>query len=207
MPFSLNDRVVFDLDDTLFPERAFVRSGFDAVGNWVLGRTGKDGFAAQCRAMFEAGRRGDIFDRALMATGLPADLAPQLVAVYRDHQPRISLYPDARLWLEARGGPFALITDGPERTQRNKIAALGLSRWFDLMIPTGQWVGNYAKPHPRAFELVQEHAHGRPCIYVADNATKDFVTPNRMGWRTVQSGARTAYMMARRPPAPMRHKR
>ena len=29
-------------------------------------------------------------------------------------------------------------------------------------------------------------ADGRRCVYVADNAAKDFVTPNRMGWLTVQ---------------------
>ena len=29
-------------------------------------------------------------------------------------------------------------------------------------------------------------APGRRCVYVADNAAKDFVTPNRMGWLTVQ---------------------
>ncbi len=179
MPSLPADRVTFDLDDTLYLERDFAFSGFDAVAAHL----GADGFAATCRALFDSPHRAAIFNEALRRHGVSAEV-PDLVAVYRDHAPQIALCPDAARYLQ-RGG-FGLITDGPERTQRAKIAALGLARFCDQIIPTGQWPGGFGKPHPRAYQAIMDAADGRRCVYVADNAAKDFVTPNRMGWLTVQ---------------------
>ncbi len=186
MPSSPAERIVFDLDDTLYLERDFAFSGFLAVGQFIAERHGFTGFDSLCRAAFDGPHRATIFDEALRQSGLAAgqDVA-ELVAVYRGHTPRIALCPDAMRYLAGRGG-FGLITDGPEATQRAKIAALDLAPALDLVIPTGQWGPGYGKPHPRAFQQVQDRAAGRICVYVADNGAKDFVTPNRMGWLTVQ---------------------
>lgn len=186
MPFSWIERVVFDLDDTLYLERDFAFSGFRAVDAAVRARHGVAGFGDHCTAEFQAGRRGDIFDRALQLFSLhDIEQVAALVATYRDHVPDIALCADAIRWLARHGGGFGMITDGPERTQRNKIAALGLDGRMGLIIPTGQWAAGFGKPHPRAFQMLHDRAGG-PCVYVADNAAKDFVTPNRMGWLTVQ---------------------
>lgn len=186
MPSSPADRVVFDLDDTLYLERDFALSGFRAVGEAVQARHGVAGFGDHCTADFHGGRRGDIFNRALAQFGLAGALdVPALVEIYRGHAPDIALCPDALRWLDLHGGGFGLITDGPEAMQRGKIEALGLERRIGLLIPTGQWPDGFCKPHARAFELAEAEAGG-PCVYVADNAAKDFVTPNRMGWLTVQ---------------------
>ena len=40
-------RVVFDLDDTLYPEWTFAHGGFAAAGTWVLDNWGVDGVAAR----------------------------------------------------------------------------------------------------------------------------------------------------------------
>lgn len=198
MPFSLADlpsdrpsdrpthRIVFDLDDTLYLERDFAFSGFQAVGAHIAARHGVNDFAAICAGLFDGPHRAAIFDEALRQTGL-SDALPvaELVAIYRGHAPQIALCPDARRYLEGRGG-FGLITDGPELTQRAKIKALGLAAFCDQIIPTGQWPAGFGKPHPRAFEEIAQAAPGRRCVYVADNGAKDFVTPNRMGWLTVQ---------------------
>lgn len=181
MPSSRSDRIVFDLDDTLYPERDFAISGFRAVGIWL----GRDDFADRCRTLFDDGCRGDIFDRALAGSGLSVRMEA-LVEVYRDHDPRIRLCPDASRYLRGHADRFGLITDGPERMQRNKIAALGLAAFCDQIIPTGQWPQGFSKPHPRAFQMIAGRAGRRRCVYVADNAAKDFVTPNLMGWTTVQ---------------------
>lgn len=187
MPSSPADRIVFDLDDTLYLERDFAFSGFEAVGAHVAVRHGVAGFAATCRALFDGPHRAAIFDEALRRLGLDGDQpVADLVAIYRDHRPDITLCPDASAFLSRHGGPFGLITDGPERTQRAKIAALGLGRFCDQIIPTGQWPPGFGKPHPRAYEQIASAAPGRRCIYVADNGAKDFVTPNQMGWLTVQ---------------------
>lgn len=179
MPSSRADRITFDLDDTLYLERDFAFSGFLAVEAHL----DIAGFAATCRELFDTPHRAAIFNEALRRHALQLSVA-DLVAIYRDHVPDIALAPDAARYL-TRGG-FGLITDGPERTQRAKIAALGLERFCDQIIPTGQWPQGFGKPHPRAYQAIVDAAEGRRCVYVADNAAKDFVTPNRMGWLTVQ---------------------
>lgn len=189
MPSSSTDRIVFDLDDTLYLERDFVFSGYRTVGDWLLQTEGVAGFAGACRALFEAGERRRVFDRALAGCGFAPDrvatLVPQLVARYRGHAPDITLCADAARFLAAHA-PVAVITDGPEATQRAKAAALRLERFCDLLVPTAQWGMGFEKPHPRAFEAVAAAARGRPCVYVADNAAKDFLAPKRLGWRSVQ---------------------
>lgn len=184
MPSLSAERIVFDLDDTLYLERDFAFSGYRAAGEWLAGRDG-GGFADTCQSLFLDGERRNVFDRAAQAMGLRADIVPDLVEVYRNHQPRIALCPDAARYLAGHAG-FAIISDGPERTQRNKIAALGLAAHCDVIVPTGQWGAEYCKPHPRAYELVATASAGRACVYVADNAAKDFLTPNRLGWITIQ---------------------
>lgn len=185
MPSSSARRIVFDLDDTLYLERDFAFSGYEAAGAWLAGQGLASGFAETCRRLFLAGERRRIFDRAAEAEGLPPELVPALVDVYRTHMPRIALCPDAARYLAGHDG-FAIISDGFERTQRNKIAALGLEAYCDVIVPTGQWAAEYCKPHPRAYELVAAASAGRACVYVADNAAKDFLTPNRLGWGTIQ---------------------
>ena len=56
------------------------------------------------------------------------------------------------------------------------------------MIVTSEFGPGYAKPHPHCFEWMAR-ALGVPaesCVYVADNAVKDFVAPNALGWRSVK---------------------
>ena len=47
---------------------------------------------------------------------------------------------------------------------------------------------NKWKPAPDGFELIATElaAGAASCCYVADNPAKDFLGPNRLGWRTVQ---------------------
>jgi len=174
-------RWVFDLDDTLYLERDFVRSGFHAVEK----STGIPGFFETAWGLFEQGERGDVFDQALSLLKVPGDVAG-MVAVYRAHRPSIALAPDARRLLESIGGAVGLISDGSAATQQNKLEALGIASRFQSVVLTGAWGAAYSKPHPRAFLETQRRLGRGPYIYVADNPTKDFETPRNLGWRTVR---------------------
>lgn len=184
--------LVFDLDDTLYLERDFAFSGYQAVGRDLAARGAVDGarFAATCRDVFESGHRAQVFDLACDRLGIAVDPGEidRLATLYRNHVPQIALCADAAAYLAdhagQRGG-FGLITDGAEPMQRAKIAALGLGPVIATIVPTGQWGDAYAKPHPRAFIEIERHAQTR-CTYVADNPAKDFVTPKARGWLTVQ---------------------
>ncbi len=184
--------VVFDLDDTLYLERDFVRSGYQACDNWLLQTTGVAGLAQCCQSMFEAGQRTQIFDHALLALmpNSKQNLVADLVSIYRNHRPTICLQADARRFLSAALPTcrMALITDGPLQTQMNKVEALALTPFFERTIFTDFWGSSYWKPDPRAFIAIQQWAQVEPSrlVYVADNPTKDFVAPRRLGWLTIR---------------------
>lgn len=184
--------IVFDLDDTLYLERDFVRSGYEACDDWLLHKIGIAGLAQCCQSMFEAGQRTQIFDHALLAL-MPngkQDLVADLVSIYRNHRPTICLQEDASRFLSAALPTYrmALITDGPLQTQMNKVEALALKPFFERTIFTDFWGSSYCKPHPRAFLAIQQWAQVDPSrlVYVADNPTKDFVAPRRLGWLTIR---------------------
>jgi putative hydrolase of the HAD superfamily len=186
--------VVFDMDDTLYCERDYVRSGFTHVAR-LLGTTQDEvqTLAAWLWEAFEAGRRGDTFDGLLEAFPHLAGRtsASALVDAYRAHPPTIALTPglDRVLGLmQRRGLRLAVLSDGPPASQIAKASALGLSRWFDPVVLTGSLGPGFAKPAVTGFEMIAQ-AWGFPgpdLAYVADNPEKDFAGPRRLGWLTIR---------------------
>lgn len=210
MPITLTGirAVVFDLDDTLYPECEYAYSGFAAVGDWLRSRMAcPTDPARRLMQMFQSGRRGRLFDDLLAEwrCSNAAELIPEMVACYRHHQPTIVLHADAQRAMDRWRGLFqlALITDGPLATQRRKIEALDLSARLDLIICTDQWGRDCWKPSPKAFNMVEQAwaIHGPQCIYIADNPAKDFVAPNLLSWHSVLI-QRPAGEYCRAPAAP-----
>ena len=164
--------IVFDIDDTLYLERDYVHSGFRAVGEWVRNRFGCDGFGERCWSRFEAGARRTIFNEVLVESDLPSDeqTIEAAVTCYREHPPSIRLLSDAEaLLLRLRRDPtaaIAFISDGPLIAQRRKAEALGLSRFSDTILLTDRWGREFWKPHPRAFETVEQllSPHASRCV-------------------------------------------
>ncbi len=84
--------LVFDLDDTLYPEREFALSGFRAAGRWAAAELGIDGLAAEMTRLLDDGHLGKLFthrarrEAALAhagAAGRPARGLPQPRAAAR----------------------------------------------------------------------------------------------------------------------------
>jgi putative hydrolase of the HAD superfamily len=186
---------VFDLDDTLYIEEDYVRSGFREVAGWLhqnSGVSGPDTFQ-ELMGLFREGVQGRIFDIWLdrhpqLITWVKVN---QLVEVYRTHHPDIALLPgmlQVFSWLRNIEVGLSLITDGPLLSQERKATALELTSWFSPLIFTDAWGKAFWKPHTRAFEDVMRLYGGPPqgLVYVGDNIQKDFVAPRRLGWRTVR---------------------
>jgi putative hydrolase of the HAD superfamily len=186
------DALVFDLDDTLFRERDFVFSGFRAVDRWLKTHRHVGGFATKARELYDRGQRGHIFDQALTELRHEAhpDLIAELVRVYREHKPRLSLPPDARWALSAFRSHWklGLLTDGYLTTQQNKVAALGLEKSFDVLLYTDSLGREHWKPSERPYRRMMEQldCSGNQCVYIGDNPAKDFVAANALGWHTIQ---------------------
>ena len=185
--------LVLDLDDTIYLERDYVRSGFRSLAAQLA----PDGQAMESELFeflwsgFEEGVRGTAFDRLLESfPSLKDEMAVDLlVETYRNHDPQITpAEPAALETLFESELPVFLITDGPPVGQGKKLAALGLSEVFTEVFMTDRWGVEFRKPHHRAFEEVERASglSGGGLAYVADNPAKDFIAPNERGWLSVR---------------------
>jgi putative hydrolase of the HAD superfamily len=183
---------VFDLDDTLFPERQYVQSGFRAVSAYLhdKGLVGQDVFSAMWRR-FNAGEHSLVFNSVLEEYGIvpQKNLIDELVMVYRKHRPEISLYPDARAVLAYFHGrkPLALLSDGYLQTQTAKLAALGIEHYFSAIVLTDQLGRDCWKPSPAGFAEIMQTLGNKPTeyVYIGDNPNKDFAAPRQLGWQSI----------------------
>lgn len=183
--------VVFDLDDTLYEELTFVKSGFKAVAQYLYEQYSipiQSGLEFML-AKLPSGR-GRIFDDLLIHHGIyKKDLVRKCVSIYRLHQPEISLYPEADACLERfQNHPLYIVTDGNKVVQNNKIKALGLERRVKFVFITHRYGIKNAKPSPYCFFKICEREKVTPkeVIYIADNPHKDFVGIKPFGFKTIR---------------------
>jgi len=186
--------VIFDLDDTLYPEHQHAYSGFHAAGRHASEVWGVEGLAEEMIRLLDRGHLGAAFQLSIEAL-VPDHTDEHLTEVrriYREHKPEIELYDDGRWALQHYGaqGPLGLITDGHAGVQQRKIDALGIAGHFEAMVLTGGLGAprEFHKPHPRAYELIETQIGqaGDHYVYIGDNPAKDFVTPNARGWTSIQ---------------------
>jgi len=188
----MTDRVyVFDLDDTLYLERDYVRSGFMHIGDVSRARYGVDGVGEFAWSLFEQGTRGNTFDLIATQFSLPSEAVRTFIEEYRNHDPRITLEPDALSYLmnlpdDAIG--TGVVTDGYAEGQRRKLRALNLDGVLDNIVVTGERGAGWTKPSENAFRLIESSfpGSGVEFVYFGDNPLKDFDAPKQLGWRTVR---------------------
>ena len=185
--------VVFDLDDTLYPERAYVASGFGAVAAWAAEHLAVPRTEAleELTRLFEEGVRGNTFDRWLGDRGLSAARweAP-MVEAYRAHDPAIAPYPEVGALLARLRGAYrlGLLSDGQAAVQERKLAALGLEPYFDAVVLSDRLGPQAWKPSSLPYEQVlgELGVAGPEAVYVADNPAKDFLGAREAGLWTVR---------------------
>ena len=184
--------LVFDLDDTLYPELSYVHSGFRAVAAFLspLLDVPAEALAAGMIAEEAAQGRGQVFDNALRRHGRwSKTLVATCLRTYRQHQPEISLFPDAeRVLTRFAHLPLYLVTDGHKEVQARKVTALGLAGRVRHAYLTNRYGRHRAKPNPHVFQLICQREGVLPSdvTYVGDNVRKDFVGIKPLGFNTVR---------------------
>lgn len=187
--------LVFDLDDTLYPEATYVDSGFAAVADMLGPRLGSPPADVHGRLneLLAQHGRGHVFDLLLAEHGVEsADLVRECVDAYRAHSPAIALGDDVRVMLECLAGlpgqRLYLVTDGDPDVQARKIAALGVAPLFTGIYRTWAFGRDAGKPSLHCFELIREREQcaWADLTYVGDDPSKDFVGLRRVGARTVR---------------------
>lgn len=175
--------VIFDLDDTLYSEKEYVRSGYRKIAEHF----GKPMLAEQMWAVFERGGRA--IDEVLDTHGLEAH-KEEALHIYRFQEPEIHLYSGVAELLARirRTKKVGIITDGRPEGQRAKLRALGLCAMVDEIIVTDELGGVvFRKPNEAAFRLMQERLRQsyEKMVYIGDNTKKDFIAPEKLGMKWI----------------------
>lgn len=145
--------IIFDLDDTLYPERRFALSGYAAVARFVEQENGvpaREAFRV-LRLALAHGMRSRAFQALAGHASLPTETVEQCRAVYRRHRPSLRLPEASRkaLFRARRSWRVGLLTNGLPDVQRAKVAALGLAPLVDCIVYAHE-VGP-GKPDPAVF--------------------------------------------------------
>ena len=128
--------VLFDLDDTLFPQREWLEGAWRAVADAALrfGVPREPLVDALAQVAAEGSDRGRIIDRALSVVGHPDVPVAPLVAAFVSYRPmRLRPYDGVAGMLGALRTqvPIGCVTDGNPAIQTGKLQALGLADAFE----------------------------------------------------------------------------
>jgi putative hydrolase of the HAD superfamily len=182
--------LLFDLDDTLYLERRFARSGFRAVAAHVAGRFGASEFEVAATLMGElrGNRRSQAFQRLCERLDLDVSIVDELREVYRRHVPVLRLpRPSWRVLSTSRESwRVGILTNGFPEVQRRKVAALGLDSLVDTVIYAHE-VGA-GKPDRRVFLAACEALGTEPesTVMAGDDPWNDVDGARRAGLRAIR---------------------
>ena len=188
--------ILFDLDDTLYPYRAFVRSGFREVGRRLAEERGLPARSVLrvLRRALVGGERGRELQALCTRFSLPASLVPSLAAVIREHTPLLRL-PRASMRVLSTlrdGWRIGILTNGSPAIQRRKIEALGLEPLVDVVIFASEHGDGTGKPDPHAFHAALHRLGVVPAqtVYVGDDRRADIEGATAVGMSTIHLLAR-----------------
>jgi len=181
----LRKQYVFDLDDTLYREIDFVRSGFRFIAHELQKLYGFD-----CAPLFSQALKdrnfGNVFQEIIKRYSLPQSTMDFMLSAYRYHYPDIQSRKNVIEVLESLSvsdGPLLCITDGRSLTQRQKLHALRVDQYFANVFISEET--GYSKPDYEIYELLMENHPAEVYYYIGDNPSKDFVMANKLDWKTI----------------------
>ncbi|MCX6537713.1 MAG: HAD family hydrolase [Acidobacteria bacterium] len=184
--------LLFDLDDTLYAERQFVRSGFSAVAAEVERRFGvprRDALATLVGAL-RRGNRNRALQELCARHLLPGGIVPDLVDTIRAHVPSLRLPEKTLATLQAArdaGWRLGVVTNGFPAVQARKAAALGLGRLVDAIVYASEWGTGTGKPERAVFEvaLAKVGARAPHSVFVGDDPRCDVFGAQQAGLRAI----------------------
>jgi FMN phosphatase YigB (HAD superfamily) len=187
--------VVFDLDDTLVPQKQWMVAKLALL--WDAEQASlpaRDEFMAAALRIVEEGPRSTLLDQMGTLFGWETALTGRLIAAYRAVAPsQCALHPDvlpALATLRGKGYRLGLLTDNPPTSQRQKLETTGLASSFDAVVFSREAGGD--KPQARAFAAIAEALAMPPAALamVGDNPYGD-------GLGALSAGFGAAYVVAR----------
>jgi putative hydrolase of the HAD superfamily len=183
--------VVFDLDDTLYPYRRFVSSGFRVVADALERDHGVPARLA-LRTLFRArvcGGRGYELQRACRAFGLPLARAGEFRELIRRHSPTLRLPERSRqvLRLLRPGWRLGILTNGLPAIQERKVHALGVEDFVDVVVYATACGDGRGKPARDSFRAVLDRlgVRAEAAVFVGDDGPVDILGAAGAGMQTI----------------------
>lgn len=184
--------LVFDLDDTLFDETTYVKSGFEAVAHYLSSKNNFE-FNSVLEVMdsiLSRKGRGHVFDDTLNYFKIYSKKEVlKCLSVYRMHEPKIKLWKAAeKCLIRFKNHPIYIVTDGNKIVQHKKIVALGLENKVKKYFISYRHGLKHSKPSPYCFLKIAQLEKSNPdkIIYIGDNVNKDFVGIKPLGFKTIR---------------------
>lgn len=179
--------VLFDLDDTLVPQRQWLDGAWDAVAT-AAERLGADRSALRQALADEAAAgsaRGQLIDRAVARVHPGLAVEPLVAAFVAYRRPVLTPYPGAASVLarcRERAG-VAVVTDGRPEIQRAKLRAAGLDGHVDVVVCSDDLGRAHRKPDPLPFRTALDQLGAEPgnAAFVGDRPETDMVGARRLG--------------------------
>ena len=192
--------ILFDLDDTLYPERMFVDGGFQAVATYLAPQVGRSAHELKRRLWELHARdgRGRLFDSLLAEHGVAddPDLVLACLLAYRTHRVRLEPFGGVAELLDTLRGsgiPTGIVSDGNAGVQYRKLVGLWPAGGrFDVIVLTDELGPACAKPSPVPFRVACRLLGVEPAtaVYVGNDPRKDVSGARAAGLRTVRVGSR-----------------
>jgi putative hydrolase of the HAD superfamily len=189
----LRDRraIVFDLDDTLYPYRAFVGSGFRAVACRLAAERSLPP-AAVLRVLRRAlanGQRGHELQELCARFELPESLVGSLAELIREHTPSLRLPGESVQVLRTlrKDWKLGVLTNGEPHIQRRKVAALGVGDLVDAVLFASECGDRNGKPAPSAFRAALDrlNVEAASAVFVGDDPRTDIEGAAAVGMKTI----------------------
>ena len=185
--------IIFDLDDTLYEELSYVKSGFKEVAlkleiNESIKSTESYEFMID---YLEKNGRHFILNALLEKYNIynKKNLHKYLI-FYRKHKPKIKIDGKIKESLVNLNKKYSLylVTDGNKLVQSIKVDTLGIKYLFKKVFITHRYGLKSAKPSLNCFKKIKdiEKCKWSEIVYIGDNPLKDFVNLNKVGAQTVR---------------------
>ena len=179
--------IVFYLYDTLYSEKEYVKSGYHQIAKRFPEI--KDMYEKLWSA-FLSGEKA--IDSVLIKEGIfSLKVQSECLNIYRNQKPDIQPYPGIKemlFHLIKNGYQLGMITDGRPKSQKLKIEALDIKKFFKKIVITDELGGvEFRKPNKAAFLKMREYfdCPFSLMVYIGDNKAKDFVAPEQLGMGTI----------------------
>lgn len=179
--------VIFDLDDTLYPEWSYIKQGFLAVSGKLCEdfnlntKYSSNDIYKVLKNIFFNNTRIRIFN--YLPEFLPEIridekyIVNEIVPTYRFSEKTLKCYPDVKPTLDKLYGniKIGMVSNGNVDVQNNKIDLLKIRKYFDEIEISGNYPPKNAKPSTYMLNKILGvfELEAQEILYVGDNPLRD----------------------------------